>query len=84
MPGLEAMAAGLAVVASDADARREVAGEVPDCPRPGTRGLGPGPRPGAWPTPVSRGTWACSAERTLAWLTRVARSAGVTAGEGHD
>ena len=28
-------------------------------------------------------TWACSAERTLALLTRVARSAGVTAGEGN-
>jgi glycosyltransferase involved in cell wall biosynthesis len=95
MPVLEAMAAGLAVVASDAEAVREVAG--------GGALIVPARVPGAWAGALGRVladprlarhlgqrgqavaagcTWACSAERTLALLTRAARSAGVTTGEG--
>ena len=95
MPVLEAMAAGLAVVASDAEAVREVAG--------GGALIVPARVPGAWAQALGRVladprfarhlgergqavaagcTWACSAERTLALLTRAAASAGVTTGEG--
>lgn len=95
MPVLEAMAAGLAVVASDAEAVREVAG--------GGALIVPARQPGAWAQALGQvlteprfaqhlgqcgqavaagRTWACSAERTLALLTRAAMGAGVTAGEG--
>jgi len=95
MPVLEAMAAGLAVVASDAQAVQEVAS--------GGALIVPARQPGAWAQAfgqvlteprfarhlgecgqaVAAGrTWACSAERTLALLTRVATGADVTAGEG--
>jgi len=95
MPVLEAMAAGLAVVASDAEVIREVA-------RGGAL-IVPAREPGAWAHALGhvladprlardlgeRGqavaaehTWARSAERTLALLTRAARGAGVTAGAG--
>ena len=93
MPVLEAMAAGLAVVASDAEAVREVAG--------GGALIVPARVPGAWAQALGRVladpryarhlgergqavaagcTWACSAERTLALLARAAGSTGVTAG----
>lgn len=93
MPVLEAMAAGLAVVASDAEAVREVAG--------GGALIVPARQPGAWAQALGQvlaeprferhlgqcgqavaaeRTWACSAERTLALLTSVAIGAGVTVG----
>jgi len=95
MPVLEAMAAGLAVVASDAEAVREVAG--------GGALIVPARDPAAWAHALDRvladprlardlgergravaagHTWAHSAERTLALLTRAARGAGVRAGAG--
>jgi len=85
LPVLEAMAAGLAVVASDAGAVREVAG--------GGALIVPARQPGAWAQALGRvlaeprlagdlrergrtvatgHTWARSAERTLELLTRVA------------
>ena len=94
MPVLEAMAAGLPVVASDADAVREVTG--------GGALIVPARQPGAWAQALGQvlaeghfarqlaqsgqavaagRTWACSAERTLALLTRAATGAEVTAGE---
>ena len=95
MPVLEAMAAGLAVVASDAEAVREVAG--------GGALIVPARAPGAWAQALGqvlanprlarnlgeRGravaewhTWARSAERTLALLTHAARGARIEAGTG--
>jgi glycosyltransferase involved in cell wall biosynthesis len=95
MPVLEAMAAGLAVVASDAKAVQEVAG--------GGALIVPARQPGAWAQSLGQvlaeprfarhlgqcgqavaagRTWACSAERTLALLTRAAKGIGLTAGEG--
>jgi glycosyltransferase involved in cell wall biosynthesis len=93
MPVLEAMAAGLAVVASDAEAVREVAA--------GGAVIAPARVPGAWAQALGRvladpcfardlrqrgqavaagHTWADSAELTLALLTRAA-GGGVRAGE---
>lgn len=95
MPVLEAMAAGLAVVASDAQAVQEVAG--------GGALIVPARQPGAWAQALGQvlaeprfarhlshcgqavaaeRTWACSAERTLALLTRAATGADVRADEG--
>jgi glycosyltransferase involved in cell wall biosynthesis len=89
MPVLEAMAAGLAVVASDAEAVREVTG--------GGALIVPARQPEAWAraldrvladprltldlrergrTVAARYTWARSAERTLELLTRVAKEYG--------
>jgi glycosyltransferase involved in cell wall biosynthesis len=89
MPVLEAMAAGLPVVASDAQAVREVAGH-------GAL-IVPARQPGAWSQAIGRVladpplagalrergrtvaagyTWARSAERTLELLTRVAKERG--------
>ena len=88
LPVLEAMAAGLAVVASDAEAVREVAA--------GGSLIVPARTPAAWIKALdrvltdphvrrdlrvrgqaiaARHTWARSAERTLSLLARTARSA---------
>jgi glycosyltransferase involved in cell wall biosynthesis len=89
LPILEAMAAGLAVVASDAEAVREVAGEgalmVPARqPDAWARALGrvlADPRLAAGlrergRTVAAGHTWARSAERTLELLTRVVKEHG--------
>jgi glycosyltransferase involved in cell wall biosynthesis len=94
MPVLEAMAAGLPVVASDAEAVREVAG--------GGALIVPARQPGAWAQALGQvlgqpgfarhlsqcgqavaaeRTWACSAERTLVLLTRAAMGTGVMVSE---